>query len=40
MNFEVCLKALMYHLDKRKQKFPRFYFLSQDDVLEIVCKGM
>ena len=38
-NFESCLKALMNHLEGRKQKFPRLYLLSQEDVLDIVCKG-
>ncbi|CAH1797693.1 unnamed protein product [Owenia fusiformis] len=38
-NLEQCKKSLISHLDRRRQKFPRFYFLSMTDVLHIVCNG-
>eukprot|EP00795_Rhopilema_esculentum_P016198 gene16198-7569_t len=39
INFETCLKALTTQLERRKQKFPRLYLMSQEEVLNIVCKG-
>ncbi|XP_071959570.1 uncharacterized protein [Antedon mediterranea] len=38
-HLELCRKSLLNHLEKRRQKFPRFYFLSMEDVLHIVCNG-
>ncbi|XP_033103095.1 dynein heavy chain 9, axonemal-like [Anneissia japonica] len=38
-HLELCRKSLLDHLEKRRQKFPRFYFLSMEDVLHIVCNG-
>lgn len=34
-----CHKSLLSQLSRRLQKFPRFYFLSLDDVLKVVCNG-
>ncbi|KAF6031551.1 hypothetical protein EB796_010183 [Bugula neritina] len=34
-----CHKSLLHQLARRLQKFPRFYFLSLEDVLHIVCNG-
>lgn len=34
-----CHKSLLHQLSRRLQKFPRFYFLSLEDVLHIVCNG-
>ncbi len=41
MNYdlETCQRSLLSHLDKRRQRFPRFYFLSTEDVLRIICHG-
>lgn len=39
MNLQQCWKSLLNHLERRRQKFPRFYFLSTEDVLHIVCNG-
>ncbi|XP_056010102.1 uncharacterized protein LOC125667097 [Ostrea edulis] len=36
---ETCRKNLLHHLERRRQIFPRFYFLSMEDVLHIVCNG-
>ncbi|XP_064650622.1 uncharacterized protein LOC135502065 isoform X3 [Lineus longissimus] len=36
---EHCRRSLLNHLERRRQKFPRFYFLSMEDVLHIVCNG-
>ncbi|GFS27875.1 dynein beta chain, flagellar outer arm [Elysia marginata] len=38
-SLEVCRKTLLHHLERRRQIFPRFFFLSMDDVLHIVCTG-
>ena len=38
-NLEQCRKSLLNHLERRRQIFPRFYFLSMEDVLHIVCNG-
>ena len=34
-----CRKSLLRYLEKRRHFFPRFYFLSMEDVLHIVCNG-
>lgn len=34
-----CHRSLLRQLSRRLQKFPRFYFLSLEDVLHIVCNG-
>ena len=39
MNLQQCWKSLLNHLERRRQKFPRFYFLSTEDVLHVVCNG-
>ena len=36
---EQCRKSLLNHLERRRQIFPRFFFLSMEDVLHIVCNG-
>ncbi|XP_078672103.1 uncharacterized protein LOC144911712 isoform X1 [Branchiostoma floridae x Branchiostoma belcheri] len=36
---EHCRKSLLHHLERKRQKFPRFYFLSMEDVLHVVCNG-
>nr|XP_022320176.1 dynein beta chain, flagellar outer arm-like isoform X6 [Crassostrea virginica] len=36
---ETCRRNLLHHLERRRQIFPRFYFLSMEDVLHIVCNG-
>eukprot|EP00057_Strongylocentrotus_purpuratus_P006394 XP_011660868.1 PREDICTED: dynein beta chain, flagellar outer arm [Strongylocentrotus purpuratus] len=38
-NLEICRRSLLQHLERRRQRFPRFYFLSMEDVLHIVCNG-
>jgi dynein heavy chain len=38
-NLQQCWKSLLALLDRRQQKFPRFYFLSTEDVLHVVCSG-
>ncbi|XP_071095883.1 uncharacterized protein [Haliotis cracherodii] len=38
-SLETCRKSLLNHLERRRQIFPRFYFLSMEDVLHIVCNG-
>ena len=35
----MCRKSLLIHLERRRQIFPRFYFLSMQDVLHIICNG-
>ncbi|EDO43526.1 predicted protein [Nematostella vectensis] len=39
MNLQQCWKSLLTHLERRRLKFPRFYFLSLEDVLHVVCNG-
>ncbi|KAK2190793.1 hypothetical protein NP493_68g02023 [Ridgeia piscesae] len=34
-----CRKSLLNYLETRRQKYPRFFFLSIDDVLHIICNG-
>lgn len=36
---EHCKHALLGNLERRRQRFPRFYFLSPEDVMNIVCYG-
>ena len=38
-SLEHCRRSLLNHLERRRQIFPRFYFLSMEDVLHIVCNG-
>ncbi|XP_052060514.1 uncharacterized protein LOC127700861 isoform X4 [Mytilus californianus] len=38
-SLEQCRRSLLNHLERRRQIFPRFYFLSMEDVLHIVCNG-
>ena len=38
-NLEQCRKSLFAHLERRRQLFPRFYFLAMDDVMHIVCNS-
>ena len=38
-NLQQCWKSLLALLERRQQKFPRFYFLSPEDVLHIICNG-
>lgn len=39
LNVNHCRKSLFGHLERRRQLFPRFYFLSMEDVMHIVCNG-
>ncbi|XP_069115919.1 uncharacterized protein [Argopecten irradians] len=38
-SLESCRRSLLNHLERRRQIFPRFYFLSMEDVLHLVCNG-
>lgn len=33
---DVCQKALSSFLEEKREKFPRFYFIGDDDLLEIL----
>nr|XP_018669149.1 uncharacterized protein LOC104266158 [Ciona intestinalis] len=39
IKMESCRHALLGNLERRRQRFPRFYFLSPEDVMNIVCFG-
>ncbi|CAK8694749.1 unnamed protein product [Clavelina lepadiformis] len=39
IKMEQCRHALLGNLERRRQRFPRFYFLSPEDVMNIVCYG-
>ena len=38
-NFEFCHSSLLRNLEKRRSRFPRFYFLSDEDVISILASG-
>jgi dynein heavy chain len=38
-NFEMIQKSLIQFLDSKRGKFPRFYFLPNEDLLEIIGMG-
>lgn len=38
-NLKVCEKALMEFLDSKRRAFPRFYFVSVNDLLDILSNG-
>ena len=36
---EICRKALANFLEQKRRKFPRFYFVSEVDLLDILSNG-
>merc|ERR1719424_730816 len=36
---ELCQKSLSDYLEVKKKKFPRFYFISGNDLVDILSKG-
>jgi len=38
-DLEICEKALMEFLNSKKNAFPRFYFVSTEDLLDILSNG-
>ena len=36
---ELCQKSLSDYLEVKKKKFPRFYFISSADLVDILSKG-
>lgn len=36
---ELCKRALVDYLETKRKKFPRFYFLSAADLVDILSKG-
>lgn len=36
---KICEKALMEFLDSKRKAFPRFYFVSVNDLLDILSNG-
>ena len=38
-NLELCQKSLTEYLELKKKRFPRFYFLSNVDLVDILSKG-
>lgn len=38
-NLEMCQKSLSDYLEVKKKKFPRFYFISPNDLVDILSKG-
>ena len=39
MDLQVCEKALNDFLDGKRKAFPRFYFVSVNDLLDILSNG-
>ncbi|XP_063809812.1 uncharacterized protein LOC135027842 isoform X3 [Pseudophryne corroboree] len=41
MNYKLerCQRAILLHLERKRQVFPRLFFLSSDDTLNVVCYG-
>ena len=36
---DICQRALRVYLEDKRASFPKFYFLGDDDLLEIVGQG-